>query len=95
VLLGRERECSVIDRLLQDAGAGLDSALVVRGEAGIGKSALLEYARQRVAGDPDVPADDPLRGTRTCRGYRPVTTMANHAAITVKNAAMSRKNSTP
>jgi AAA ATPase domain len=49
VLLGRERECSVIDRLLQDAGAGLDSALVVRGEAGIGKSALLEYARQRAA----------------------------------------------
>src|SRR5690349_11013730 len=48
-LLGRERECAAIDRVLADAGCGVGGALVVRGEAGIGKSAMLEYAVQRVA----------------------------------------------
>src|SRR5262249_60067411 len=48
-LLGRERECAVIDRVLADAGGGAGGALAVRGEAGIGKSALLDYARQRAA----------------------------------------------
>jgi predicted ATPase len=43
-LLGREAECAAIDRLLADARAGSGGALVVRGEAGIGKSALLGYA---------------------------------------------------
>src|SRR6516164_4972653 len=43
-LLGRERECAVIDRVLENANRGVSDALVVRGEAGIGKSALLEYA---------------------------------------------------
>jgi predicted ATPase len=45
-LLGREAECAAIDRLLDDARAGSGGALVVRGEPGIGKSALLGYARQ-------------------------------------------------
>jgi predicted ATPase len=46
-LLGREPECAAIGRLLEDARAGIGGALVVRGEPGIGKSALLDYARQR------------------------------------------------
>jgi len=49
LLLGREPECAAIDKLLEDARAGAGGALIVRGEAGIGKSALLEYARQRAA----------------------------------------------
>jgi DNA-binding CsgD family transcriptional regulator len=45
-LPGREQECAAIDRLLADARAGAGGALVVRGEPGIGKSALLGYARE-------------------------------------------------
>src|SRR5262249_1832033 len=43
-LLGREAERAGIDARLQDARAGHSSALVVCGEAGIGKSTLLRYA---------------------------------------------------
>jgi hypothetical protein len=48
-LVGRERECAVINRLLEDARGGVSGSLVVRGEAGIGKSALLTYAARRAA----------------------------------------------
>ncbi len=44
-LLGREEECRLIAGLLADAVAGRSAALVVSGEPGIGKSALLTYAR--------------------------------------------------
>lgn len=44
-LPGREQECAVVDRLLAGARAGAGGALVIRGEPGIGKSALLGYAR--------------------------------------------------
>jgi len=44
VLYGRARERSVIDRLLAGARAGRSGALVIRGEAGIGKTALLDDA---------------------------------------------------
>lgn len=43
-LLGREAECACLDRLLEEARAGRSGALVLRGEAGIGKTALLAYA---------------------------------------------------
>src|SRR3954454_9526727 len=43
-LRGRDTECAVIDRLLDAARSGESGALVVRGEPGIGKTALLEYA---------------------------------------------------
>jgi DNA-binding CsgD family transcriptional regulator len=46
VLIGRESECAHIDELLDRARLGRSSALVVRGEAGIGKTALLDYASQ-------------------------------------------------
>src|SRR5436190_17485335 len=44
MLFGRQSECGVLDGLLEDVRAGRSGALVVRGEAGIGKTALLEYA---------------------------------------------------
>ena len=46
-LLGRDPECQVLDRLVMDAVAGRSGVLVLRGEAGIGKSALLAYVSQR------------------------------------------------
>jgi DNA-binding CsgD family transcriptional regulator len=44
LLRGRRDECAVVDALLKAGRGGHSGALVVRGEAGIGKTALLEYA---------------------------------------------------
>jgi DNA-binding CsgD family transcriptional regulator len=49
-LIGREAETGIIDRLLADAGSGRSGVLVLTGEAGVGKSALLAHAQAR-AGD--------------------------------------------
>jgi predicted ATPase len=42
-LTGRRAECGVLDRLVEAVRAGESRALVVHGEAGVGKTALLEY----------------------------------------------------
>jgi hypothetical protein len=42
-LTGRRKECDVLDRLVEAVRAGDSQALVVRGEAGVDKTALLEY----------------------------------------------------
>jgi len=44
-LVGRRAESAAVDDLLARARAGHSGALVVRGEAGIGKTAVLEHAR--------------------------------------------------
>ncbi|MBB5078379.1 ATP-binding protein [Nonomuraea endophytica] len=44
MMVGRSAERSRLVRLVADAKAGRSRSLVVRGEAGIGKTALLEYA---------------------------------------------------
>jgi DNA-binding CsgD family transcriptional regulator/tetratricopeptide (TPR) repeat protein len=44
MLLGRRSECGVIDRLLADARRGESGVLVIQGEPGVGKTALLDYA---------------------------------------------------
>jgi DNA-binding CsgD family transcriptional regulator len=49
-LLGRSRECARLDELVASVRAGPSRALVLRGEAGIGKSALLDYLVQRASG---------------------------------------------
>jgi DNA-binding CsgD family transcriptional regulator len=43
-LLGREREFEVLDRLLDGVRGGHGGVLVMDGDAGVGKTALLEYA---------------------------------------------------
>lgn len=50
MLLGRAVECARIDRLVSDAMAGRSGALLVWGDPGIGKTALLEYAADRAEG---------------------------------------------
>src|SRR5688500_8676659 len=49
-LRGRHSECRVVDHLLDSVRAGKSQALVVRGEPGVGKSALLGYARRSADG---------------------------------------------
>src|SRR5580692_7232755 len=49
-LLGRQAECEVLGRLAANARAGRGGALVVRGEPGAGKTALLDYLGQRASG---------------------------------------------
>jgi hypothetical protein len=48
--LGRSGERDVLDRLLETARGGQSAVLVVRGEAGIGKTALVRYAARGAAG---------------------------------------------
>src|SRR2546430_6137641 len=47
MLFGRPNECERVDQLLAQARAGRSDALVLRGEAGIGKSALCGYAAEK------------------------------------------------
>jgi DNA-binding CsgD family transcriptional regulator len=49
-LLGRRSERETLDRIVTDALAGQSRVIVVRGEAGIGKSALLGHLLEKVAG---------------------------------------------
>jgi DNA-binding CsgD family transcriptional regulator len=49
-LLGRRSECRTLDRLIASVQAGESRVLVVRGEAGIGKTALLGYLKERASG---------------------------------------------
>src|SRR4051812_29194032 len=50
VLAGRGTECARLDQLLAHARMGQSAVLVLRGEPGVGKSALLDYAVERAAG---------------------------------------------
>jgi predicted ATPase len=50
VLLGRGSECDVLDRLLEAVRAGESRALVVRGDPGVGKTALLDYLIEQASG---------------------------------------------
>jgi len=49
-LLGRRRERAALDRLVTDVRAGSSRALVLRGEAGVGKTALLDYLADSASG---------------------------------------------
>ena len=49
-LQGRHGECETLDRLLAAVRAGQSRVMVVRGEAGAGKTALLNYLITRAAG---------------------------------------------
>ncbi|MFE0474891.1 AAA family ATPase [Streptomyces sp. NPDC058947] len=50
-LLGRSAEFAVLRRLVTQAGAGAGGALVLHGEAGMGKSALLDHVHREHEGN--------------------------------------------
>src|SRR5258705_4481730 len=50
MLWGRFHECDVLDRLLESVRGGESRVLVVRGEPGVGKSALLKFMAGRASG---------------------------------------------
>jgi DNA-binding CsgD family transcriptional regulator/tetratricopeptide (TPR) repeat protein len=49
-LRGRGRERTALDRLLDEVRAGQSRVLILRGEAGIGKTALLDYLQGQASG---------------------------------------------
>ena len=49
-LRGRRSECAVLDGMLAAVREGESRTLVVRGEAGVGKTALLDYLLERASG---------------------------------------------
>jgi DNA-binding CsgD family transcriptional regulator len=50
MLRGRSAECAELDRLVEAANSRQSAVLVLHGEAGIGKTALLTYAAERAEG---------------------------------------------
>jgi hypothetical protein len=51
---GRSSERVVLDRVLEDARSEHIAVLAIRGEAGVGKTALLRYATEQASGFPVV-----------------------------------------
>src|SRR3954470_12512177 len=49
-LLGRRTECETLDHVVETVRAGQSAVLVVRGEAGVGKTALLAHLVERASG---------------------------------------------
>lgn len=49
-LRGRRGECETLDRLIAQIVAGQSGVLLLRGEAGVGKSALLDYVAEHASG---------------------------------------------
>ena len=48
-LLGRSGECALLDQLVNGVRSKESQVLVVRGEAGIGKTAMLDYLAERAS----------------------------------------------
>src|SRR5919106_4341614 len=49
-LRGRRAERTVLDLLLDEVRAGQSQVLVLHGEAGVGKTALLDYLQEQASG---------------------------------------------
>src|SRR5262245_65123528 len=49
-LTGRRPECSTLDRMVASVRSGESRVLVVEGEAGVGKTALLDYLSVQALG---------------------------------------------
>jgi Cdc6-like AAA superfamily ATPase len=64
-LRGRGTECSLLDELIAAVREGESRTLVVRGEAGVGKTALLDYVLESKS-----TASSKRRTKKSCRCYR-------------------------
>lgn len=62
-LTGRRGECGVLDQLVSNVLAGGSGVLVVRGEPGVGKIALLDYLARRTQH-----SQSEAHGSRECDG---------------------------
>jgi DNA-binding CsgD family transcriptional regulator len=69
-LLGRSRERDELDRLVNQVRSGRSQVLVLRGEAGIGKSALLDHLAAQAA-QPTYPAH-PAQSAQSAQSAQPV-----------------------
>jgi predicted ATPase len=49
-LIGRNRECGELDRLIEAVRAGESRVLVMHGEPGVGKTVLLDYLARQARG---------------------------------------------
>jgi len=49
-LTGRRTECHTLDLLVRAIGSGQSRVLVIHGEAGVGKTALLDYLNGQASG---------------------------------------------
>ncbi len=49
-LVGRQAECEAVDRLLTDVREGQSRVVVLRGDAGVGKTALIAYLAEQADG---------------------------------------------
>jgi predicted ATPase len=49
MLLGRAAECGRLEQPLTNARAGTSGTLVIRGDPGVGKTALLQLAAENAA----------------------------------------------
>ena len=67
MLYGREVECAQLSALLEAASDSRSGALVLRGEPGVGKTALFEEARARAPGMHVLAAGRGVRGGAAVR----------------------------
>ena len=79
-LLGREREREVLERLLEGARAGHGGVLVLHGEPGVGKTALLEFAVEDGTGLPGRPHRRGRRGDGAPVRRAPAAVFTDHRA---------------
>ena len=49
-MIGRRTECHTLDLLVREMQSGQSRVLVVHGEAGVGKTALLDYLSRQASG---------------------------------------------
>ncbi|MGK5111209.1 ATP-binding protein [Geodermatophilus sp. CPCC 205506] len=82
MLQGRERERAAVAALLEDAAAGRGGALVLRGQPGVGKSALLADTVARATADTvlrtqGIESESPLAFAALHRLLRPVMACAD------------------